>query len=180
MRDEKQNITMENSVLGAQVVSFDKPQRNSFLTFWLRFCIVATIILFPLSLYFTNVQCIQIVNSLTWGEGNLELIQSIQNHYFWFYFCICAEALFMIIGYTKILKWKKSGFWLIIGTRAAMLVLYAILLSMISSKLSDSFIQLKESTILTPTIIISVVSVGLLWAFLQLKKDGISCWYQLK
>ena len=68
----------------------------------------------------------------------------------------------MIVGYIGLLKWKKSGFYIIVGAQ------------ILNWFMSISIGMLKGWYIIVP-----FISIAILFAILQIKKNGKSCWSQL-
>ena len=77
------------------------------------------------------------------------------------YYLTCV--LFSIL----LLKWKKFAFWGFVGTSVLGTILYLI------------FIGYYPLTV-DPTVHITIISVAVLWAILQIRKNGVSCWKNLK
>lgn len=157
-------------------------QRNGFVTFWLWFGIICSII----SGIFGSIQMssysnlgyygIQLVSEgidISHAASQLEKASTI------LMITTIVSAICLIIGYSLLLKWRKAGFWLIIVAAIVLSCINLYAFGQISDAYSEIGLYL-DSTITTITLVAgSFISWIILWAILQIKKNGISCWSQL-
>lgn len=122
-------------------------QRNGFVSFWLWFCIVINAIVDVMYFF-----------SLFGGRGVMHGYEPMSDRIINF-----LLTSLLIVGYIGLLKWKKSGFYLIVG------------LQIISWIISLSFGSLNGLYLFAP-----FISIAVLFLILQIKKNGKSCWSQLK
>lgn len=166
-------------------------ERHGFVTFWLWLCIIACAISAPVSMFRMDDMKTRACDNLSWLveqgliEINHDVISSIESGFFYLYIVMALEALFMIVGYAKLLKWKKSGFWFLIGTRVLSIATCAALYVYINktyqvSYLTTSVFQFHIPVMVIASIVGAIYSLGILLAILQIRKNGVSCWKQLE
>lgn len=158
-------------------------KRHGFVTFWLWLGIIINIISAPFSL-------ITYQNLKNLGEYGMQLIiagvdiqpsvETIATHALVMQIVAVLSAIILIIGYRKLLNWQKSGFWInacagVIGCVVNIFMMHSIGQEYL--KLGLSIFQTQQ---LIMTAIGCAVSILILWAILQIRKDGVSCWKQLK
>ena len=130
------------------------PKRNLFVTFWLWLCII-----------FNGIMI------------------SIDIHDGFYYFYESVSAVLTIVGYIMLLKWRKWGFYLV--------CLVWILQYILSISDLDLVYYMVHTVHWTFTNRISTTSdlgylgtllnnFGILLGILQIKKNGVSCWSQLR
>lgn len=153
--------------------------RNGFVTFWLRLGLILNIIA-PIVSIFTY------QNSKNLGETGMSLIiagidvepavDTIAKIYTFMQIGSVLFAIGMVIGYKKLLDWKRVGF-VVICLIAFVSGIFNILCMM---KLEDAFNSIFISMYSRQTMIMTAVgpilSVIVLWTILQIKKKSVSCW----
>ena len=160
----------------------EERQRNGFVTFWLWLGIVVSII--------TGISSFLTANSYSnLGEYGMQLIlagvdfshtaSSLKTASGILMTAIIAAAIFNIIGYSKLLKWKKSGYWFLCITAIAASIVESIAYVMISEAYTEIYMTFNATVVIATQIVGVCVSLFILWAILQIKKDGRSCWSQL-
>ena len=160
----------------------NKRQRNGFVTFWLWFGIICSVIsgffgsitassysnlsLYGMDLTTAGIDYSYATNQLE-NASNIIVITTI------------VSAICCIIGYSMLLKWKKAGFWVMIASAIVLSCFNLYAMGQISEAYTEIGLYL-DSTIITITQVVgSFISWIILWAILQIKKNGISCWSQL-
>ena len=105
-------------------------------------------------------------------------MHTLHNHVLIMQVLCAAGGLLMIIFYSKLLHWKKIGFW---GLACSSIIINVVNLIMLNAISKDYLaLGLKMTVDGTKLIIISVVPIVVLWAILQIRKNGVSCWKQLE
>jgi hypothetical protein len=159
-----------------------KKQRHGFVTFWLWLGIIGSI-LSPIMLAFAYVAFESQISHLRYQEGFVQIagtVNSISSTFLTMVICGIISAIVSLICYSFILKWRKFGFWGLVGSS---LVFGAVNLFLIN-KLGDSFRELGSYYDSTQQTVISAVGflfgTFVLWAILQIRKNGVSCWDNLE
>ncbi len=165
----------------AEPMNYER-QRNGFVTFWLWLGIVCSVFSgifgsIVMSSYsnlgYYGIQLVAAGVDYSHAASQLEdasIMLVITN---------ILAAICNLIGYIMLLKWKKTGFWLIIIATVVVssIIIYA--MGIISEAYSEIGLYL-DSTVTTITQVVgSFIGWIILWAILQIKKNGISCWSQL-
>lgn len=156
-------------------------QRHKFISFWLWFCIFANLIsILP------SVKSYQDLGNLGYYGVNLitqrvdiePFRNAIHPHILILQVVAAISGIFMIVGYAKLLKWKKSGFWLLVITAIVTAILNAIMMNCIE----QDYALLNMTYNWNPLVQVIAIpaSVFVLWAILQIKRDGVSCWKNLE
>lgn len=156
-------------------------KRAGFVTFWLRFGIIANIISPIVSVInyqgYKNLgdYGIQLINlgvdiSSFSSEVGIYVI-ALQA------FTVIASVL-LIVAYSQLLDWNKRGFYIFLVVTVLNAIANPLLLKGISSVWMKYGLLLNINTMLL--IVSPLVSALILWAILQIKKDGVSCWKQLQ
>lgn len=152
-------------------------ERHGFVTFWLWLCIIACTISAPVSMIRMEKIKIGTCNDLSMLGINHDVVSSVESGFCYLYIVMALEALFMIVGYAKLLKWKKSGFWFLVGTR----VLSTIICTALYLYINKTIIVLTNVPLMVKTSVVGAVfGLGILFAILQIRKNGVSCWKQLE
>ena len=129
-----------------------KLQRNGFVTFWLWLILIANVI--------SAIRCAFVYyDQSAWMPSDIQTILLVSG----------GASLFVAIGAIVLLNWKKAGFWMIV----------------LASLLSDGLLLWLESNYRIAfdselMIISSIVGLLILFLVLRIKKNGLSCWSQLK
>ena len=141
-----------------------KLQRNGFVTFWLWLIILANAC--ATFAYFAEAIS-------TRSDNNMILMY--------------ASAIFSVIcilGATLLLKWKKWGFWLIVTAAAAYIFAIIYFCNEMAHTIaySTAYSTYYEYPTIPQELLIfsTALSLLILFAILHIKKDGKSCWSQLK
>ena len=156
-------------------------QRHGFVTFWLWLGIIATILIVPFS-----VLTYQRLNNL--GSYGMKLIIagydlslfSVSNYVIIMQICAVLSAIVGIIFISKILNWKKFGFWGIVANGIVFGTINLIMMSFIGNEYRNVGLILFTTQQIAFDVGSMVISPLILWAILQIKKNGISCWKQLE
>ena len=167
---------METNVLNEQT-----KQRHGFVTFWLWLGIISTAISIPSSIFsynqLTNLGYIgvQLINA---GVDLESFNFAIQIHTEMMMLIGAVSGVLMIVFYSKILRWKKNGFWGMVITAGITAIFNMIVLYMIQ----NDYIQIGLTYNINPmiSVIATPFSILILWAILQIKKNGVSCWENLE
>ncbi|GHT39375.1 hypothetical protein FACS189437_02560 [Bacteroidia bacterium] len=85
-------------------------------------------------------------------------------------------SIFGIIFTILLFKWKKLGFWGLVGSN----VLFAIFSMYLVNQVTSFALGGYASGVASIFIAIPVLNTIILWAVLQIKKNGVSCWELLK
>lgn len=91
---------------------------------------------------------------------------------------ILLEGVLLIVFYVLILRWKKVGFWCAIITIWIANIANLILTNIIEQMMIGIGIPNEQHEY--KYLIIAAVFSVILWAVLQIKKNGVSCWKNLK
>lgn len=126
--------------------AFNEKQRNGFVSFWLWCCIVINAIIEVMYLF-----------SLFGNRGVMYGFEPMSDRIINF-----IMTGLLIAAYISLLKWKKSGFYLIVG------------LGILRWIITLSFGHFKVLDLFAP-----FISIAVLYLILQIKKNGKSCWSQL-
>ncbi|MBP5515768.1 MAG: FHA domain-containing protein [Bacteroidales bacterium] len=156
--------------------------RHGFVTFWLWLGIIVNIIIIPVGIvtyqHFANPGGYYLMGQILLGQEINPIMHTLHNHVLIMQVLCAAGGLLMIIFYSKLLHWKKIGFWGLACTSIIINVVNLIMLNAISKDYLA--LGLKMTVDGTKLIIISVVPIVVLWAILQIRKNGVSCWKQLE
>ena len=176
------NISTENEVQ-EQFAGWHYPERHGFVTFWLWFGIICSIVSCV-----TGCMTASSISNL--GEYGMQLIvygyditnvvgllQKASNIMMT---TTIIGSICTIIGYAMLLKWKKAGFWLMIIASVIIFGVDFYALSVMSDAYTEIGLSVDYKSLIVKSILITLVSWGLLWAILHIKKDGVSCWSQLE
>lgn len=160
-------------------------ERHGFVTFWLWLGIVGCLFSVLVNMYNKMQDYFRICNHLSSINIKFGLlginndISSIRTGFIYLYIYMILDAIFLIIGYAQLLKWKKSGFWILVGTRILSIVLVDAVFSYINK--NTPFPIYDTSLFMEIITIVGVIfSMGLLFAILHIRKNGVSCWKQLE
>ena len=158
----------------------NKKRRHGFVTFWLWFSIVVNVIFTPISMASLEYIKINAGNTFSFAGVEHSIISFMQSSFFYLYINMVIQAIFIIVGYAKLLRWKKSGFWLIVEmqilTTAINIFLYA---SIGKILISHGWIAFNTMQMIISSIIGVIFGLVVLRAILQIRKEGVSCWEQL-
>lgn len=153
-------------------------KRNGFVTFWLYLGIFANgyAIYRLFHEYKEALPNENMINNST--QVGFDINPIINKLHIMLYIGIIGSLL-GVFFLSRILNWRKYGFWGYICT--------AIIMDLISFILYQSLL-LDFSTIVdldamgndTIGFLTNLVSIVILWAVLQIRKDGVSCWKQLE
>lgn len=156
-------------------------QRHGFVTFWLWLGIIVNVISIPLTIILY-----QRMSNL--GYLGMQLIaagididpfsKAIGSHVLIMQIVAAIAGIALIVGYSLILKWKKSGFWLAVVVAVIVAVVNVIMFNLIKNDYLSIGLLLDFNPIVQ--LIATPISLIILWAVLQIKKNGVSCWKQLK
>lgn len=143
-------------------------ERHGFVTFWLWFMIIGNIA--------GAIMQVMSAKYAIWAYAtaeNAELFFYIKHgmvdYYIYASYFMIVLSMINVAGAILLLKWKKIGYWLFVGSAATCL---AIMISFaIFGGLTPAVGSSIAGAILGPVI---------LWAILQIKKNGVSCWKLLE
>ena len=158
-------------------------KRHGFVTFWLWLGIVANVISGPSSILgYQNLKNLGFYGMQLISAGvDIDPYMSAIGTYATILQCVALlAAVLLIVGYKKLLNWKKSGFILNAVTGVVSSIVNAAMIYLISQEYAKlgMILPTELQSIIAP--IGAVFSIFILWAILQIKKDGVSCWSQLK
>lgn len=164
--------------------ALSEKKRNGFVTFWIRLSIITNLIVIPWG--FTVY--IKLYNSFKYelmmpplNKLNTEHLLEIVDHYVHISIIVLMiGCIVAVVFLSKILHWKKSGFW---GLACTSIIINIISVinekAFVSAGLSYG-ITLFHGTIPTMVLFAPPLSIFILWAVLQIRKNGVSCWRHLK
>ena len=155
--------------------------RHGFVTFWLWFGIVASIINIPLN--FISISKLSNLGylGLQLKEAGIDISsfsESIDSHQIIWIITTVLLGICLIVCYSLLLKWKKNGFWGFIGVSVTSAIINLNMLNLVKQDYLLIGLRLEQSPI--PQVVMAIVSIVILWAVLQIKKEGVSCWKQLE
>ena len=130
------------------------PKRNLFVTFWLWLCII-----------FNGIMI------------------SIDIHDGFYYFYESVSAVLTIVGYIMLLKWRKWGFYLVClawTLQYFFVRFHDYCMYYPDLTISDFFIRSICNGSVLGYIGFFLINFGILLGILQIKKNGVSCWSQLR
>lgn len=159
-------------------------KRHGFITFWLWLGIIVNIISTPIGLIsLNNIKNLGSygMQMAAWGVNLDELTGSLGTYILIWEVILVISAILAIIGFIKLLNWKKFGFWLnacVSVVSGATGLIMAHLVSQEYAKLG----MILDSTYFSAPMTIFNIAVGILvlWAVLQIRKNGVSYWKQLE
>lgn len=156
----------EENLSDTQVTPVEK-RRNGFVTFWLWLMIVAnagSVIMQLISANYATWQYATSEKATQFFYGQPAIIY----YYIGAAYFIAILSLVNVAGAIFLLKWKKLGYWLFVGSAAACFTIMV------------SFAIIGGITIPVGSSMFGAVSGPVaLWAIMQIRKNGISCWRQL-
>lgn len=125
-------------------------ERNGFVSFWLVIGIIGCLIGAAMDL----------------AEGlSLMTIISI----------ICEIVGF--VGYVLLLKWKKVGYWMVVGSVVATNAVSLVFFEDDAETLEAlSYLGVDYSFMIGFTVVTTIIALVGLWGILQISKDGHRCW----
>lgn len=155
--------------------------RPKFVSFWLWFCIFVNIIGI-----IRSIVAYQSLGNL--GNLGMNLIiqgvdlepfsEAIQPHVLILQIVAFVSGVLIITGYSKLLHWKKSGFWIIVITAIVTAIVNIIMMNFIKHDYALVNLYYKYNPILQS--ISTLFSILILWAILQIKRDGVRYWKNLE
>lgn len=158
-------------------------ERAGFITFWLWFGIVVNLISVP----FTILQLNSVSNLgylgielITQGVDVTPFVNSIHTPQYMLIGVTILSVILYIIGYALLLKWKKMGFFIIVIAALINVIVTLICYPMIREAYLSIGLIVDYSMVKYTTLIGSCSSIFILWMILRIKKNGVSCWSQLK
>lgn len=170
-------------------------ERHGFVTFWLAFMLVCSIIgiAFMIPSYLKIYDGIdRIYYALVENLASVNLDKSVvvdfkDSAYLHTNIIVISSALSAICSIVfviLILKWKKIGFWCWAGANFIFGIISIIMMKLLEKDLL-SILNSINSTVdlgLDPTVMLITIPIGILilWAILQIKKNGVSCWKLLE
>ena len=156
-------------------------QRHGFVTFWLWLGIIGSVISIPVSI-------VTYQNMTNLGNLGMQLIiagvditpfsEAIDSHVLIWQIVAAISGICMIVFYSKLLKWQKSGFWGLVITAVIVAVINVIMMNLIQQ--DYALVGLTYNINPIAQVIATPLSLLILWAILQIKKGDISCWKQLE
>lgn len=161
---ENQNQVQEVQEIQEQT----QPKRSGFITFWLWMMVILNPVGGVINLY----------HSLS-NFGIISSIDEMYRNYYWGtplgIYDACSELLlnclsFVVMGCAiMMLKWKKSGLWLYIGCMALAVLLNGSRMCIWGA--NEMAYYIIAGYIMSPAIMALILSI---------KKNGVSCWSQMK
>lgn len=157
-------------------------QRNGFVTFWLWFGIVCSVIsgitgFVSFQSIMSNLGYLEYqLNSAGIDTSSVTQIGNCSG------IMICTtvvSAICCIIGYIMLLKWKKAGFWLLVIASIVISCINMYVMGLLSEACAEIGSFSFSSYTTTMQVVASVIGWIVLWVILQIKKSGVSCWSQL-
>lgn len=158
-------------------------KRHGFVTFWLWLEIVINIIAVPYSLMsYQSLKNLGLygMQLISAGIDINPFVDTIGIYVLIMQATALMGATLLIIGYRKLLNWQKSGFWLNASTAVVSCIINIIMMHFIGQEYLKLGLLLFASRQLVMVAIGVVISILIQWAILQIRKDGVSCWNQLK
>lgn len=160
--------------------SSKKRQRNGFVTFWLWLGIIGSLI--------SGVVNFISISSISLGGYESALIEAGYGSAVSAFDEGCKIILFSaivgcvctVIGYFMILGWHKAGFWLLIVASIVLSCINLYAIGHISGAMNELGVSYDISTMVLSMVAGSFIGWIVLWAILQIKKNGKSCWSQLR
>ena len=156
-------------------------KRHGFVTFWLWFGIIVNIINTPLTIIsyqniinYVNTQ----ISTIAEGVDFTAYKESIGFHIILLQIMIAIAGICMVVFYSILLNWKKSGFWGLITTAIIAAIINVFLLNCLKDDFTNIGLVYNYNPI--KQFITTPISILITWAILQLKRDGVSCWNQLE
>ena len=151
------------------ILKKNEKQRHGFVTFWLWLGIIGSVI----SMIMTLVSCMRMSDIWSIDGG-----ESLRIHYLIMVAVAFIGGIALIVCYSRILDWKKNGFWGAIIVAVVVGIANVILMKLIEKDFAimGLYVSLNPFT----QVIATPLSLLILWAVLQLKKDGVSYWKQLE
>lgn len=158
-------------------------KRHGFVTFWLWLGIVMAILSPVYSVMFS--QKIDKISRYLFFETSAQeksvvnaFRSALTSHLSEIELCSLLSAILTIIFNILILRWRKIGFWCNMGSSIVFCVINLYLISLIQNDYSTIglTVNINYGIAIIPVVTSSVI----LWAVLQIKKNGVSCWKQLK
>jgi hypothetical protein len=117
-----------------------------------------------------------ILHEEEYGGNDLEEYQEVKNAKFTIALSVFngIVSLAFIIGFVLLLRWKKIGFWIIVGLS----IISILILPVIIPKLAFTGSMTKSD--IFSGIVTRVITVAIIWGVLQIRKNGKNTWKQLE
>lgn len=158
-------------------------QRHGFITFWLWMGIVCSILSAIINgfvaMSFANLGYVGMQLAME-GIDYQDTVNQLSTYSTMMTIAVIVTSILGIWGYAMLLKWKRSGFWMLVIISVIGMLVNILLIQKIQAIYSLlGFIVFPGSTIIVQCCV-TTLSILILWTILQLKKNGKSCWSQLK
>lgn len=158
-------------------------QRNGFVTFWLWLGLICSVIsgIYSGITVSTNIRSLA-YNVMLFAAAGIDYSNAaakLQNASTMLVIINIVSVICCIIGYVMLLKWRKAGFWVLIGSSIVLCCFNLYAMGLISEAYSEIGLHSDPTTITIIQVGGSFIGWIILWAILQIKKNGISCWSQL-
>lgn len=150
--------------------------RPKFVSFWLWFCIFVNII--------SIISSVGVYESLDYPGKLIQGVDldsfrvAIRPHIIILQIVAFVSGILIITGYSKLLRWKKSGFWIIVITAIVTAIVNTIMMNFIKQDYAIVNLYYNYNPILQS--ISTLFSILILWAILQIKRDGVRYWKNLE
>ena len=150
--------------------------RPKFVSFWLWFCIFVNIIsiISSVGVY----ESLDYPGKLSQGVDLDSFRVAIRPHIIILQIVAFVSGVLIITGYSKLLRWKKSGFWIIVITAIATAVVNTVMMNFIKHDYALVHLYYYYNPIYQ--FIATPASILILWAILQIKRDGVRYWKNLE
>lgn len=159
---EDATTTSSNSTMSVE------KERHGFVTFWLWLMIIGNFI--------GVIMQAMSANYAIWAyatEENATIFfyfkHGMVDYYIYASYFMIVLSLVNIAGAIVLLKWKKLGYWLFVGSAITCMAI------MVSFAIIGGFTTAVGSSMAG-----AIVGPVILWAILQIKKNGVSCWKLLE
>ena len=164
------------------IVNEQPRKRNWFVTTYLWLSIIGNVfsMIINISTYRTLLRSLEEWKYLeSDGSFNYQMAREVLvNDGFISLIVALLEGVLLILFYVLILRWKKVGFWCAIIAIWVANIANLILTNMIEQTMIGLGYPNEQNEY--KYLIIAAVFSVILWAVLQIKKNGVSCWKNLK
>lgn len=178
------NKRKEEDATIARQMALSEKKRNGFVTFWIWLSIITNLIAIPMGFIkihktFSSFQYNLIMPPF--NKLNTEQLLETVNHYVTIsMITLMIGSIVAVVFLSKILHWKKSGFWGLACTSIIIAIISVINeKAFVSAGLSYGVMLFYEN-IPTMALLAPPLQIIILWAVLQIRKNGVSCWKHLK
>ena len=143
---------------GANAGSSGK-KRHGFTTFWLLLSVIG-----------------HALSALVFLAAAVELFEAGFDTFGSYFMFFTLTSIGAIVGCAFLLRWKKSGFWVVVGMSAASFILSAA--TGIGSALA--FDEMVQDDAVAFGFVSGIIGIAILWGVLHIRKNGKTAWEQLE